>query len=178
MDAKTLARFLVKFTVNAETGCWEWIAKPNPNGYAHFYYRKSRRAHRVSYEHFVGVIPDGLVLDHLCRNRICVRPDHLEAVTHRENDLRGHSPNMLTMKRGVCQRGHEMRGENAYVRNGRCGNVSVACKACIRLASAAYRVKHKRVMAEKRKLYEQRKRATVSAYQSTVDRPQAATSAP
>ena len=71
----------------AEDECWEWRAFIRPNGYGQF--NKNEYAHRVSYEEFVGPIPEGLVIDHLCRNRSCINPEHLEPVTQHENLLRG-----------------------------------------------------------------------------------------
>lgn len=74
-----------------DVGCWEWQGPLNSAGYG--YVRAEGRiwrSHRVMYEHFVGPIPAGLDLDHLCRNRRCARPDHLEAVTHQENMRRGY----------------------------------------------------------------------------------------
>jgi hypothetical protein len=70
--------------------CWEWTSARTPSGYARVKRQgRDSQAHRVAYEVHVGPIPDGLELDHLCRNRGCVRPDHLEPVTHAENMRRG-----------------------------------------------------------------------------------------
>lgn len=78
-------RFEEKYFV-APDGCWLWTDYVWANGYACFKMNgKSRRAHRVSYELYVGYIPDGLHVDHLCGKRSCVNPYHLEAVTHTEN---------------------------------------------------------------------------------------------
>lgn len=74
------------YTVVAETGCWEWQGPMHPKGYGTFAHEL---AHRRSYEMFVGDIPDGLHIDHLCRNKRCVNPAHLEPVTHAENNRRG-----------------------------------------------------------------------------------------
>ena len=83
-------------------GCWEWAAGLFSNGYGCFKWRgKSVGAHVFSYLAFVGLIPEGLELDHRCRNRKCVRPDHLEAVTHKVNMERGE-----WAIRDKCSNGH------------------------------------------------------------------------
>lgn len=82
-------RFMDLVKVSEKTGCWLWQGRIH-HGYAWFRARGEAmlHAHRFSYEHFKGPIPDGLEIDHLCRARACVNPDHLEAVTHRENLIR------------------------------------------------------------------------------------------
>lgn len=78
------------YTVDPETGCWVWSRSVTGKGYAQtFVGGKNQGAHRVFYEHFRGPIPAGLHIDHLCRVRACVNPDHLEAVTVTENTRRG-----------------------------------------------------------------------------------------
>lgn len=74
---------------------------------------KNKRAHRVYYELTVGPIPEGLQLDHLCRNIACVRPDHLEPVTNQENTRRGLS-GVLRNPENVCKRGHLLSPDNCY----------------------------------------------------------------
>ncbi len=69
-----------------EKGCWVCQLKKNHNGYAYVYYDgKNHLAHRYYYEKYKGGIPEGLQIDHLCKNRACINPEHLEAVTNREN---------------------------------------------------------------------------------------------
>ena len=99
-------RFLDKISVG--DGCWEWQATGHPRGYGYFWPHGKiwQYAHRYSYELFVGPIPPGLSIDHLCRNPKCVRPDHLEPVTQRENVLRGEGVAAQAARRVVCPRGH------------------------------------------------------------------------
>lgn len=96
-------RFLSK--INKTPGCWEWTGTKNPDGYGMFAltHTKPVGAHRFSYELHVGKIPDGLVIDHICHNRACVRPDHLRPVTTKQNGehRRGAARNSATGIRGV-----------------------------------------------------------------------------
>lgn len=100
-----------KFLVDDD--CWVWQAATHSGGYGVVRFkRKNYYAHRVMYEMFVGPIPDGMELDHLCRNRACVRPDHLEPVTTRENQRRGIHQALKTH----CAQGHPWVPANIYVR--------------------------------------------------------------
>lgn len=94
-------------------GCWIWqISTDNGSGYGQITIdHKVYKAHRVSYEAFVGPIPTGLQLDHLCRVRKCVNPEHLEPVTPLENTHRGVGHGSET----ECPQGHEYSPENTYV---------------------------------------------------------------
>lgn len=98
------------------TECWQWIGGKHQNGYGVFYVKnKQILAHRWSYEHFKEPIPENLVIDHLCRNRACVNPEHMEIVTTRENAIRGIGPSAINAKRTKCTHGHEFTKENTYV---------------------------------------------------------------
>lgn len=113
------------------TGCIEYTGSRSRGGYGTVSVGggTNRPAHRASYELVRGPIPDGLQLDHLCRNRICVNPAHLEPVTQRENLMRGEGPSAVHARQTHCVNGHEFTPENTYYdakRNRR------TCRACSR----------------------------------------------
>ena len=90
-----------------ENGCWDWVGSQVPEGYGQMWCGgKLVRAHRFTYEAANGPIPKGLDLDHLCRNRACVNPDHLEAVTRQTNCHRGAGKTFAIRRSGACHRGH------------------------------------------------------------------------
>ena len=116
--------------------CWEWIGAKQPNvGYGRFNVSGNfvAMAHRWAYETMISEIPEGLVIDHLCRNAGCVNPYHLEPVPQRENVRRGNAGAALAARRRAithCARaGHELAGSNLYVdRRGR-----RSCRECARV---------------------------------------------
>ncbi len=89
MDTRSLERFLKKVSVDQRTGDWNWTGARSEKGYGQFWNEgHNNRSHRVSYEHFVGVIPEGYEIDHLCENESCCNPLHLEAVEGKINLMR------------------------------------------------------------------------------------------
>lgn len=124
-----------------DSGCWEWTGRLHPKGYAYIGTGGSlRHVHRVAYELWVGPIPDGLQLDHLCRNRCCFNPAHLEPVTREENLRRGirRCGNMLKTH---CKRGHPFDAENTILVPGPKG-VGRRCRICYNATQAAFRLKN------------------------------------
>ena len=90
MPRNDINDFIGKIEIKENDDCLYWKGRTTYNGYGLFNYdRAAVRAHRYIYEHCVGKIPDGLDIDHLCRNRSCVNPSHLEPVTRKENINRG-----------------------------------------------------------------------------------------
>lgn len=122
--------------INRTDECWLWTACTYPNGYGQF---DKGYAHRHSYEFYVGPIPEGLVIDHLCRVRSCVNPEHLEAVKQAVNFKRGDGPQAViesNRKRGLarthCPHDHEYSEDNTIYETKKNGNVMRRCKTCRR----------------------------------------------
>ena len=123
--------------VTKTDGCWLWTGALNTDGYGVVWIdEKSRagRAHRVVYELLVGPIPPHTGLDHLCRNRACVRPDHLEPVSTRVNVLRGVGITAVNSSKTACVNGHPFTLENTYPQRGS----DRACRTCRAAAQRRY----------------------------------------
>lgn len=129
--------------VQGVTGhCWVWTGLPNDHGYGRFSVeRRILLAHRWAYMQSRGAIPAGLELDHLCRQRECVRPDHLEAVTHAENVRRGNA-GMHHSAKTHCKNGHPFNEANT-----RHTSRQRVCLPCARARNAAYEARLKEAQA-------------------------------
>lgn len=114
-----IQRKLTRFKV-ASSGCWEWTGDITHNGYGRTQLKSPVKwfttlAHRAMFLAFYGVIPQDYVIDHLCKNRLCVNPKHLEAVSWAENNHRGDSFSGYNLRKTHCLRGnHPLIGNNLY----------------------------------------------------------------
>ncbi len=119
------------------SGCWLWAGGWNERGYGVFYDETFEyKAHRIVYIILRGPIPKGFELDHLCRNKCCCNPDHLEAVTHQVNVQRGNAGRYY--RGDACPKGHPYTEENTYRRNG-----VRACRTCRRAANSRHNAKRR-----------------------------------
>lgn len=153
-----------------DTGCWLWSKSVSPDdGYARLEYCKKKwLAHRFVYELLVGPIPDGLELDHLCRNRACVNPAHLDPVTKRVNWERGESFTRKLAAQSHCKRGHEFTPENTAVT----AQGHRECRSCRRVHSDRQRNREREFRSDERARFLAGKRETqraVRARQKAAD---------
>ena len=139
MHESVATRFWKK--VRKSDGCWTWEAATSAEGYGVFNItpRVQAQAHRIAYELTKGAIPNGLTLDHLCRNTRCVNPDHLEPTTMGKNTLRGFSPSAINSRKHSCHNGHPLLGANLYVNP----RGERQCRICRLKASVSYRERQK-----------------------------------
>lgn len=132
IDAQTKPAFLARTRVLTDgAGCWRWTGYLERAGYGSLKltgWKSKQWAHRLAYELFRGPVPDGLVLDHTCRNRWCVNPAHLTPVTRGENVLRGDGPTAWNLRVATCPQGHLYRGANLFIDK----RGSRRCRECAR----------------------------------------------
>jgi len=136
MVAAVLGRILKRVSVQSP-GCWVWEGAKNPGGYGMVKVDgRGQLVHRLVWTGLVGAIPEGLVIDHLCRVVACVNPDHLEPVTHTENVRRGAAPHIAGVRNANkthCPQGHEYSEENTFTDAG-----SRRCRTCVRARLREY----------------------------------------
>ena len=139
----TTVEIIAKRFVTDDNGCWNWIGAIDPCGYGRFYiHKRSRLAHRLMWE-LVGKTLDPLMqLDHLCRNKACVNPKHLEQVTARINIMRSECNSAKNARKTHCGKGHPLSGSNLYIYKTKAG-VGRACQTCCKVAWKAYYLRKK-----------------------------------
>ena len=114
LNRAELARLNRKIRIQ-DNDCWEWLGNQTTNGYGKHQIgpgHKERVVHRIAYEHYIGEIPPGMQLDHLCRNQICCNPQHMEVVTPSENTKR---QDHKERRKTHCPKGHEYNEKNTRV---------------------------------------------------------------
>lgn len=140
-EEKARNRFLSKIAHCPTTGCWLWLGTMLSRGYGVFKWRaQPHLAHRISLRFAGREIKPSLTVDHLCRTKSCVNPDHLEVVSVRENLLRApNSPSTKNLQKSHCKNGHPLFGENLLVVPRPSGRTERWCKTCTAATSRAYR---------------------------------------
>ena len=128
-----IEQFSSSYRVDTD-GCWIWTRSLVTKGYAAFWDGQMVTGHRWSYEHFIGPVPQGLQLDHLCRVRACVNPEHLEPVTVAQNVLRGIGLSAINARKTHCKRGHPFDTANTYIAS----NGSRCCRPCKAMLAREY----------------------------------------
>jgi len=138
---EVIERLLSK--VDKTGDCWNWTGSVSSSGYGQITgyignKKKNFITHRLAYKHYLGKIPDGYTIDHLCQNRLCQNPDHLEAVTQRENTLRSLTVTAVNAQKTHCTNGHPYSGDNLLMDKKR--NIRM-CKACRKTVHLNWRLK-------------------------------------
>lgn len=150
-------RFMDRVQPEPNSGCWLWTGAAANTGYGTFSPSQKRDekvlAHRWSYQHFIGEIADAMVIDHLCRVRCCVNPEHMEVVTRGENVRRGDAPAHIARRNRACERGHALTPENTI------GRAKARCWTC------HHEWKEQREVAELLQRMVDRTRATAALHQ-------------
>jgi acetolactate synthase regulatory subunit len=125
--------------------CWLWLCGTGSTGYGQIWRDgETIGAHVWSYEQKYGEVPEGCELDHLCRVRACVNPDHVEPVTSTVNNLRGFGICAINARKTHCKHGHLLNEENTYVnQSGRC------CRTCQREVVKCYQQRNRAMLAAK-----------------------------
>jgi hypothetical protein len=143
-DAKQRHVLMAKMRVDP-LGCWAWTGTKTAAGYGQMRVAGRREyVHRISYQLHKGAIPDGLAIDHLCRNRACINPEHLEAVHPKTNAMRGRAPGILAYWANRCFKGHEFTPKNTITTP----SGHRRCRTCENASQRKYRLARKQRLAQ------------------------------
>ena len=151
-----LGRFM-KRIIFLPSGCWEWQGAIDGHGYGVLWNgHRLVGAHRFSYQQLVGAIPEGMVIDHLCRNSRCVNPKHLEVVTHHENQMRGKMGVLghWNLAKTHCPHGHQYSRENTYIFREKNGGLGRMCRICMKIRDAKKKTKKRAPPVSRRRFAE------------------------
>jgi hypothetical protein len=139
MSTDLLAKLNARYTISP-SGCWLWTGPKNSKGYGRLAVDGVLRgAHRLMYELVIGQIPQGLTLDHLCRIRNCVNPEHVEPVPNKVNVLRGIGHTAINARKTHCLLGHPYSGDNLFLSK----DGHRRCRTCIRARDARRRARRR-----------------------------------
>ncbi|PXH62351.1 HNH endonuclease signature motif containing protein [Klebsiella variicola] len=130
LPASTESRLLSKVEKDLETGCWIFTGSRLPSGYGILWNgARPTGAHRISFQLYKGEIPAGKEIDHICNNRSCVNPAHLQAISHKENIHKSSTLMGVNARKSHCKRGHPLNGENLHITP----LGARQCKECMRM---------------------------------------------
>lgn len=146
-DPRLPERFWNKVQPEPMSGCWLWAGSSRSRGYGSLWLDQTMQlAHRISFS-VENEVPSGMVVDHKCRVHCCVNPDHLRAITGKENTLIGVGPSALNAQKAMCSNGHDLSGDNLLQQKG--PRPRRVCRACRRASCKAYKA---RLLASRRAL--------------------------
>lgn len=128
LSPEQIKRFWAKVEVHHPAACWHWLGGRNDGGYGQLMLNSGKyAAHRVAYTLLVGPVPPHLTIDHLCRNRLCVNPDHLRIASMYDNVMAAYGPPARNRRKTHCKYGHPFTPENTYVESSG-GRDCLTCK--------------------------------------------------
>jgi hypothetical protein len=148
----------IKDRCDCSTDCWEWLGAKITKGNFSYPHLGNKYVHILTFELVNGPITKGLVLDHLCKNTMCVNPKHLEEVTQQENVWRSNSTAGINHRKTHCIRGHILDGDNLRITS----NGSRQCKECSKIRMAEWWIKNRDTLKESRKNYREQNKKGAS----------------